>query len=116
VIIMVSGPQDEYLELLTIEMSDPKYQKEMREVVTKTPENYRNKVEAQELGDENIMKTEEGYKQNNKPAPQGSIDAALKRADERMLRESPSLIEYKLVFKSGLLLPNKKQYAEMKAK
>ena len=112
---MVSGPFDEYMELLTVEMSDPKYQKEMREVVTKTPKTYRNRVESQELGDENIMKTEEGYKQNNKPAPQGLIDAALKRADERMLRESPALIQHKLVFKGGLLLPDKAQHKKIKA-
>ena len=112
---MVSGPFDEYMELLTVEMSDPKYQKEMREVVTKTPVAYRNKVESQELGMENIMKTKEGYEQNNKPAPQGSIDAALKRADERMLRESPALIQHKLAFKGGLLLPDKAQYKKIKA-
>ena len=111
---MVSGPFEELMVLLREEISDPKYQEEIREVITKTPEAYRNKVEAQELGFDNIMKTEDGYTQNNKPAPQGSIDAALRRTDERMLRESPSLLQYKLRFTGGLLVPDEKEYKKAK--
>ena len=57
---------------------------------------------------------EDGYTQNNKPAPQGSIDAALRRTDERMLRESPSLLQYKLRFTGGLLVPDEKEYKKAK--
>jgi hypothetical protein len=112
---MVSGPQDEFLEMLKAELSDPKYQEELRMVITQRPENYRKKVEAQELGMENIMETEEGYRQNNKPAPQGAVDAALKRADERMLRESPLLQEKNLKFSGGMLVPDIAKYKKMKA-
>tara|TARA_R100000005_G_C4993153_1_gene200249 strand:+ start:2239 stop:2574 length:336 start_codon:yes stop_codon:yes gene_type:complete len=108
-------PQDEFLEMLTAELSDPKMQEELRAVITQRPEVFRDKVEAQELGMYSIRKTDDGYKKGNQAAPQSEIDAALKKADERMLRESPMLIERKLVFKGGLLLPDKKAYKKMKA-
>jgi len=103
---MVRTEQDEFLEMLTAELSDPKYQEEIRQVVTKRPEVYREKVEAQELGGRGIRKTEGGYKKGSQPASQSEVDAALNDADKRMLRESPMLIQHKLIFKGGLLLPD----------
>ena len=111
---MVKGPFEEYMEILKDEVSKPKYQKEMREVIVSKPDAYRDMVEAQELGLDDIMKTEDGYRRNNKPAPQGSIDAALRRTDERMLRESPSLLQYKLRFTGGLLIPDEKEHKKAK--
>ena len=54
-------------------------------------------------------------KKGSQPAPQNEVDAALERADKRMLRESPMLIEQKLVFKNGMLLPDKAAYMKVKA-
>ena len=110
---MVKDEFEEFMEMLKLEVSKPKYQKEIREVITNKPDAYREMVEAQELGFADIMKTEDGYRQNNKPAPQGSIDAALHRADERMLRESPFLFEHKLRFSGGLLVPDEKEYKKI---
>ena len=111
----MSREQREFLDLLTEEMSDPKYQEELRALVTQRPQVYREKVEAQELGMSSIRKTDEGYKKGSQPAPQNEVDAALERADKRMLRESPMLIEQKLVFKNGMLLPDKAAYMKVKA-
>jgi len=109
---MVTTPQDEFLQLLTAEVSDPKYQEEIRQVVTKRPIVYREKVEAQELSERGIRKTDDGYKKGSQPAPQNEVDAALRDADERMLRESPMLMQHKLIFKGGMLLPDIKKYKE----
>ena len=111
----MSREQREFLDLLTEEMSDAKYQEELRALITQRPQVYREKVESQELGMSSIRKTDEGYKKGSQPAPQNEVDAALERADKRMLRESPMLIERKLVFKNGMLLPDKAAYMKVKA-
>ena len=110
----MSAEQKEFLVTLTEEMSDVKYQKELRALITQRPQVYREKVEAQELGMSSIRKTDDGYKKGSQPAPQNEVDAALERADKRMLRESPMLIEQKLVFKGGLLLPDEIAYKKAK--
>ena len=107
---MVSNEFDEFMTLLTEEMLDANIQYETQLLIKNRPEVYRKKVEAQELGIDNIMETTDGYRQNGEPAPQHSIDAALRRADERMLRESPLLQEQKLKFSGGNLIPDKAAY------
>jgi hypothetical protein len=107
---MVSDEVDEFIDIFTEELLNPKIQKETQMVIKNRPEIYREKVEAQEFGMDGIMKTKEGYIQNGRSAPQHSIDAALRRTDERMLRESPLLIERKLEFKGGNLVPDKQAH------
>lgn len=107
---MVSNELDEFMEMLKESMLNAKEQAELQLLVKNRPEIYREKVEAQELGIDGIMKTTDGFRQNGKPAPQHSIDAALRRADERMLRESPLLQERKLKFSGGNLIPDKAAY------
>ena len=58
----MSREQREFLDLLTEEMSDTKYQEDLRALITQRPQVYREKVEAQELGMSSIRKTDEGYK------------------------------------------------------
>ena len=107
---MVSDAMDSFFEGLVHDMQNPKIQAELLLVVKNMPKEYRNKVENQELGLDGIRKTKEGYIQNGRPAPQDSIDAALRRVDMRMLRESPVLIEKKLKFVGGELIPDKMAY------
>lgn len=108
--IVMSRELREFITMLKEEMLNAKEQSEIQTLIKNKPEIYREKVEGQELGMDGIMKTKEGYTQNGKPAPQHSIDAALSRADKRMLRESPLLQERKLKFEGGNLVPDLAAY------
>lgn len=114
--VMVRNEFDEVIELLTVEMLNPKMQTEMRQVITQTPEIYREMVENQELGFAGIRKTLEGHvKTNGAKATEVDIQKVMKTVDKRMLTESPSLIEHKLKYIAGNLVPDKiahKKYAQ----
>ena len=62
---MVKDEVDELVEHLTLEMLKPKEQAELRQLITQTPELYRDKIENQEFGFAGIRKANEGYKKAN---------------------------------------------------
>lgn len=99
---------DEFLvQHLTTEMLDPGRQEELRQIVTQSPPSFRQTVEQQELGMDGINRNEAGeYEQRGKTPDPSTLKAALDRVDKRMLRESPSLVTYKLKFKGGQLVPD----------
>ena len=108
---MVKDLFDQLMDEVNAEILDPKKQEELREVITQTPENFRKTVEQQELGMDGINRNEAGeYEQRGRPPDPSTLKAALLRVEKRMLRESPSLITYKLKFKGGNLMPDVAAY------
>jgi len=74
---------DEFFDEFNAELIKPKYQAELREVVTKGPEAYRKVVEQQEKG---LEFTDD----------ESATNAVLNRVNKRMMTESPALMSQRL--------------------
>tara|TARA_R110002020_G_scaffold35001_1_gene105967 strand:- start:502 stop:864 length:363 start_codon:yes stop_codon:yes gene_type:complete len=109
---MVLTEFDELMNEMIEEYKKPKNQEEIQEAVKNSPPSYREKVEAEELRDNNIAKIEGGYRyiQGNGSPDDVEIDSILRIVDARMLRESPLLMEQKLKFSGGMILPDMSRY------
>lgn len=98
--------EDMYRDMVT-DYSKDSVQKELKEVITQLPREFREMKEAQELALDGIMKTHEGYKKDGRLIPEEDVQGTMARVDRIMLVESPLLQERKLIFRGGLLLPDK---------
>lgn len=108
---MVLTEFDELMNELIEEYKKPKEQEEIQEAV-KNYQPYRDKVETEELRDNNIAKIEGGYTyiQGDGTPTEGEIDSVLRLVDTRMLRECPLLLQMKLKFSAGIILPDMSRY------
>ena len=98
--------EDIYRDMVT-DYSKDSVQKELKEVITQLPREFRKMKEAQELALDGIMKTNEGYRRNGRVIPEEEVQATMDRVDRIMLVESPLLQERKLILRGDLLLPDK---------
>tara|TARA_B100000424_G_scaffold192655_1_gene150264 strand:- start:675 stop:1046 length:372 start_codon:yes stop_codon:yes gene_type:complete len=115
VIGMVLTEFDELMNEIIEEYKKPKNQEKIQEAVKSSPASYREKVEREELRFNGIEETQGGYrytKGNGSPS-EGEIDSVFQRVDARMLRESPLLIEQKLKFSGGVIIPDMSRYDKM---
>jgi len=92
---------------MVTDYSKSSVQEELKEVLTKMPADFRDTVETRELRLEGIEKEGDGYFRDRKPVPDEILEHVMNRVDELMLTTSPLLYEYGLVYRGGVLLPDK---------
>ena len=96
---------------------DPKYQEEIRNAVVNSPEDYRKKVETDELREAGLKEKDGEYiLSNGQRAPKDKVDFVKQNIDKRMLTESPTLQAQNLRVKGGMIVPDRKHHLKQKTK